>query len=151
MANEISKMNDFVLDLFSSNLLVNSISIVPTIGLDLNKENIYPLVNVDMTNTEIEDQVITVFYTMTIINQRDKRPVKVDSKLLEDSNYIDNINETHSIAQRFINFLERQNNDEIIEIDTVSNLTILKEWRSGNCDGVQFTIQLTIPNRGESC
>ena len=151
MANEISKINNFVLDLFSEDSLVNTLSIVPTLTVDLNKENIYPLVNVDMTNLEIEEQVITVFFTMTIITQRDIRPVKTDSKLLSSDNYIDNINETHSIAQRFINFLLTQNNDELIEIDTMSNLTILKQWRAGNCDGVQFTIQLTIPNRGESC
>jgi hypothetical protein len=151
MANEISKINDFIIAHYSANKLVNTITIVPTLTIDLNKENIYPLVNVDMTNTEIDDQVITVYFTMTIITERDKRPVKTDSKLLSDDNYIDNINETNSIAQRFINVLLMQNNDDLIEIDTMSNLTILKEWRAGNCDGVQFTIQLTIPNRGESC
>lgn len=151
MANEISKVNDFILNLYAEDSLVNTLSIVSTLELDLNKENIYPLVNVDMTNIEIEEQVITVFFTMTIISQRDARPVKTDSKLLSDDNYLDNINETHSIAQRFINVLLTQNNDELIEIDTMSNLTILKNWRAGNCDGVQFTIQLTIPNRGESC
>lgn len=151
MANEISKINKFVTDEYNKNELVNTISIVPTLELDLNKENIYPLVNVDMTNTEIEEQVITVYFTITVLQQRDTRPVKTDSKLLLDDNYIDNINETHSIAQRFINVLLMQNNDDLIEIDSQSNLKVLKKWRGGLLDGVQFTINLTIPNRGESC
>jgi len=151
MANEISRINKFITDEYNKNELVNTISVVPTLQLDLNKENIYPLVNIDMTNTEIEEQVITVYFTMTILQQRDTRPVKTDSKLLLDDNYIDNINETNSIAQRFINVLLTQNNEELIEIDTLSNLKILKKWKGGKLDGVQFTIQLTIPNRGESC
>jgi hypothetical protein len=33
-----------------TNELVNTVSIVPTIELDQNKENIYPLVNIDFIN-----------------------------------------------------------------------------------------------------
>ena len=151
MANEISKINKYIEDQFSANNLVNTISVVPSLELDLNKENIYPLVNVDMINSSIEEQVIIVVFTITIIQQRDKRPVKTDSKLLADTNYLDNINETHSIAQRFINVLTMQNNDERIEIDTLSTLKMLKDWRGGGVDGVQFTINLSIPNEGISC
>ena len=151
MSNEISRINKFIEDQYSADNLVNTISIVPTLTLDQNKENVYPLVNVDMTNTVVEEQVIIVTFIMTIVQQRDTRPVKTDSKLLDDSNYLDNINETHSIAQRFINVIKMQNNDELIEEDSISTLTILKNWRGGILDGVQFTISLSIPNRGESC
>lgn len=151
MANEISKINNWVVSEYQKNNLVNTISIVPTLELDLNKENIYPLVNADMTETDIQEQVVIVFFTMTIVQQRDNRPVKTNSKLLEDDNYLDNINETHSIAQRFINVLLNQNNDELIEISSLSSIKILKKWRGGMLDGVQFTIQLSIPNKGESC
>lgn len=151
MANEISKLNNWIIDQYESDKLVNTISIVPTLELDLNKENIYPLVNIDMINSFIEEQVIIVIFNMTILQQRDKRPVKTDSKLLGDTNYLDNINETHSIAQRFINVLTMQNNDEQITIDTISTLKMLKEYKGGLLDGVQFTINLSIPNVGFSC
>jgi len=151
MANEISKLNNWILEEYSKNNLVNTLSVVPTEVLDMNKANIYPLVNVDMTNSVVEDQVIIVYFTMTVLQQRDTRPVKTDSKLMEEDNYLDNLNETHSIAQRFINVLLMQNNDEIITIDSLSNLKFLKQWRGGLLDGVQFTIQLAIPNTGQSC
>ncbi len=151
MDNEISKINDWIIEEYQNNNLVNTISIVPTLNIDLNKENIYPLVNVDMTNSIIEEQVIIVTFIMTILQQRDTRLNKIDSKLLLDGNYLDNINETHSISQRFINVLTMQNNDSLIEIDSLSTLKMLKEWRGGLLDGVQFTINLSIPNRGESC
>ena len=38
--NEITKVYDYVINLFNSNELVNTISIVPTIEIDNNKENI---------------------------------------------------------------------------------------------------------------
>jgi hypothetical protein len=150
MANEISKLNDWVVKQYNLDALVNTISVVPTLSMDGNKENIYPLVNADLTEIDVQDQVLTGSYTMTIVSQRDKKPVKTDSKLLTGDNYIDNINETTSIAQRFINVLLRQNNPELIEAENISSLEVLKQWRSGLLDGVQFTIDLTIPNIGES-
>ena len=90
-------------------------------------------------------------FEISIVQQRDKRPVKTDSKLLDDTNYIDNVNETHSIAERFINVLDRQNNNLNIELNTISKLDFLKEFSRENLDGVQFTVDLSIPNSGTSC
>lgn len=149
--NEISILNNWIISEFEKNILVNTISIVPTIQMDSNKENIYPLVNIDMLNSVVQSDVIVVSFEITIVQQRDKRPVKTDSKLLGDTNYLDNVNETHSIAQRFINVLDRQNNDFNIEIDTISKLDFLKEFSRENLDGVQFTVDLSIPNLGTSC
>lgn len=148
--NELTLMNDFVISEFNSNNLVNTITLIDTDEIDLNKENIYALVNLDFTNSEILDDAIVVSYKITIVQARDIVPREQDSKLYEDTNYLHNLNETHSIAQRFINVLTRQNNDANVEIDTLSEVTILKNWRSG-LDGVQFDIDLTIPNIGTSC
>lgn len=148
--NEISLINSYILDEFASNALVNTISIVETEQIDLNKENIYSLVNVDLRRSEILDDAIVVSFIITVVQARDIAPRKTDSKLLGDTNFIDNINETHSIAQRFINVLTRQNNEANIEIDSLGQLTILKDWRHG-LDGVQFDISLSIPNLGTSC
>lgn len=143
-------INEFVVAEFRSNNLVNTISLVETDAIDMNKENIYPLVNIDLRDTDILNDVIIVSFRITIVQARDIYPRKTDSKMLTDTNYIDNINETHSIAQRFVNYLTRQNNDENVEIDELSTVTILKDWKSG-LDGVQFDIDLSIPNIGRSC
>lgn len=148
--NELSLMNDFVISQFQSNNLVNTVSFVETEKINLNKENIYALVNIDLIDTDIQDDVIIVSYKITVVQGRDYEPRKTDSRLQGDINYIDNINETHSIAQRFINVLTRQNNDENIEIDSKTDISILKDWKDG-LDGVQFDIDLSIPNIGTSC
>lgn len=148
--NEISTLYNFVIELFKANKLVNTISILDTELMDLNKENIYPLVNIDLTNTEVLNDVIIGKLTITIVQARDIYPAVTDSKLLSNTNYIDNINETHFIATKFINYITRQNNDLNIDLDNLADITILKEWRTG-LDGVQFNIDLSIPNLGQSC
>ena len=148
--NELSLINSFILSLFQANDLVNTISTVDTEAMDGSKENIYPLVNMDLLRTEILDDAIVAFYKITIVQARDIYPRKTDSKLLSDTNYQDNINETHSIAQRFVNVLNRTHNDYNIEIDDLSTVDILKDWRTG-LDGVQFDIDLSTPNIGSAC
>jgi hypothetical protein len=149
--NETSTINKFIVDQFDANALVNTISRVKTGLIDLNKENIYPLVNVDMLSFNTEDDVLSYNFRITIVQQRDIQPRKTDSKLLDDTNYLDNMNETSSIAQRFINVLTRQNNDENIEIVSQSDADFLDNWRGSGLDGVQFTIELAIPNKDTSC
>lgn len=149
--NESSLIYDFIIAEFDANDLVNTISIVPFAEIDTNKENIYPLVNIDLIDIETESDYLTYNFNITVIQQRDIKPVKIDSKLLENINYIDNLNETVSISNRFINVIEKQNNDSSIELQNLSRLRVLKEWGRGICDGVRFDISLSIPNMGTSC
>jgi len=146
--NEVSQLNDFVIGRFENNPLVNTISIVPTFDIDGNKENIYPLVNIDLIDNDIQTDVFVLSYKITILQQRDVKPVKTNSKLLDDTNYLDNINETSSIAADFINYLRWKNNDLVIEIQSLSKLNLLKKWGQNGLDGVQFDIDLSIYNRG---
>lgn len=149
--NESSLIYNWIVEQFQSNELVNTISIVPTAVIDTNKENIYPLVNIDLIDIETQTDYLIFNFTIIVIQQRDIKPIKLDSKLMTNTNYIDNINETVSIANRFINVIEKQNNDSNIELQSLSRLKVLKEWGTGICDGVRFDISLSIPNIGLSC
>lgn len=146
--NEISKLNDFIIGRFELNPLVNTISIVPTFDMDANKENLYPLVNIDLRETDIQTDVFIVSYKITILQQRDVKPIKTNSKLLNDTNFIDNINETTSIAADFINYLRWKHNELVVEIQNLSTLDILKKFGQNGLDGVQFDIDLSIYNKG---
>ena len=146
--NELTLLNDFVIGRFDLNPLVNTITIVPTFDLDFNKENIYPLVNIDMTDIDIQTDAFVVTYKITILQQRDIKPIKTNSKLLNDSNYLDNMNETNSIAADFINYLRWKNNDLVVEIQNLSRIDFLENYKGNGLDGVQFDIDLSIYNRG---
>ena len=149
--NEIQILNDYIIDMFANNDLVNTISIVPTFNIDLNKENIYPLVNIDLIDSDIQADVIVASFEITAVQQRDVKKKVLNSKLLEDSNYLDNMNETHFVVSKFINQLQKQNNEFNIEISNISNIRFLKMWGLNGLDGCQFTIDLSIPILGSSC
>ena len=149
--NEIYTLNDWLIKEFQKNILVNTISTLPTLHLDVNTQNIYPLVNLDLQDTDITESTISANYKITIVQQRDVKPQLTDNKLLLDTNYIDNVSETHSIAHRLLNKLLRDHNDNNIELTSQSTLRQLKSWSRNSLDGVQFDIELTIPNQGTTC
>lgn len=149
--NEVYTLNDWLIKEFQKNILVNTISTLPTLQIDTNIANIYPLVNLDLLDTDITESLISANYRITIVQQRDTKPTATDNKLLTDSNYIDNVSETHSIAHKLINKLLRDNNDENIIITAQTTLRQLKNWSRNSLDGVQFELELSIPNAGTIC
>jgi len=149
--NEIYTLNDWLIKEFQKNILVNTISTLPTLQLDVNQQNIYPLVNLDLQDTDITESTVSANYKITIVQQRDVKPQLTDNKLLVDTNYIDNVSETHSIAHKLLNKLLRDHNDNNIELTSQSTLRQLKNWSRNSLDGVQFDIELTIPNQGTIC
>ena len=148
--NEISKVRDFTVGLFDAMDLVNTVTTVKTNDMDLNKENIYPIVNIDMTSDTIETDAVLVSYTISILQQRDVTNKKTDSKLLIDTNVIDNVNETQTIAAKFINYLRWQNNALNIEIQSLGSLDSKQNFKGSGLDGFQFDIELSIFNSGTS-
>jgi hypothetical protein len=149
--NEISLIYKFLIEHFKNDLLVNTITILPTLEMDFNKENIYPLVNLDLKETSPAYDNIEAQFTITILQQRDVNAKKIDNKLLTNTNYVDNLNETHSIGMKLINRLEKQNNDENVEVSTYTNFRILKDYGMSGLDGVQFDIDLVVENLGSGC
>lgn len=147
--NEISVLYDYVINEFRLNPLVNTITTVVTSGLDINKENIYPLVNIDLVSSTIsypDAEMLSVNFQITVVQQRDIIPNVTDNKLLLNSNWRDNINETHSIANTFISKIMRQLNLHNINVESVSAITFFDESYINGLDGCQFGINLTIPN-----
>jgi hypothetical protein len=147
--NEISVLYDYVINEFRLNPLVNTITTVVTSGLDINKENIYPLVNIDLVNSTIsypDAEMLSVNFQITVVQQRDVIPTVLDNKLLLNSNWRDNINETHSIANTFISKIMRQLNLHNINVEFVTAITFFDESYINGLDGCQFGINLTIPN-----
>jgi|GEM_PF-6146084 len=149
--NEIYQINDWLIKEFQKNVLVNTISTLPTLQIDTQIANIYTLVNLDLLNTDITASQILANYRITIVQQRDTRTEITDNKLLTNSNYIDNVSETHSIAHKLLNKLLRGHNDLNIEIASQSTLRQLKNWSRNSLDGVQFELELAIPNAGTIC
>jgi len=148
--NELQKIRNHIITKFQSDSLVNTITTVSDELIDTNKETIYPVVNVDYIDSDIQEDVILFSYHITILDQNDVYIKSTDSKLLEDTNQADILNETFNIAQSFINSF-RQYNSDVIEISSKSTIQTIMNERLNGLSGHKFDIILSIPNEGSVC
>ena len=146
--NELFLLTNFLVEKFQENVLVNTISLVETNHLDNNKENIYPLVNIDYLQSETREDAIIATYLITVVQQRDIRPQKTDSKLQLDTNLIDNLGETSSVITRFLNQMRSNNFENNIQLFQNS---VSKKYHKNSLDGHQITIDLAMANLGSGC
>ena len=148
--NELQLLNDFIIAEFDKNPIVNTITTLPSFEVDLNKETVFQLVNINLIDTNVDYNIVTANYEVIIVQQRNVAPKVTDSKLMNDSNLMDNINECHYTASKFINVLERtySKNIDLAELGTIK---ILKDWSRNNLDGVRFNMSLSTPNLGRTC
>jgi hypothetical protein len=149
--NELSLLTNFLINQFEADDLVNTISMVPTKHIDNNKENIYQLVNIDYIQSEVLEDAIIARYLITAVQQRDIKPIKLDSKLRLDINLVDNWNETLSVITRFLNQFKANNFDNNIDLYSQTTTTVLQDFNKNGLDGHQITIELSIPNKGSGC
>ena len=146
--NELFLLTNFLVEKFQENVLVNTVTMVDTKHLDNNKENIYPLVNIDYLENEPREDAIIASYLITVVQQRDIRPQKTDSKLQLDTNLIDNLGETSAVITRFLNQMRSNNFENNIQLFENS---LSKKYEKNSLDGHQITINLSIANLGSGC
>lgn len=148
--NELSKVRNYVIGKFDSDPLVNTITTLSDELIDTNKETIYPVVNIDYLDSDVLDDVLLFSFKITALDQNDVYVKSIDSKLLEDTNQSDILNETFNICQSFINSF-RQYNSDSIEISSKSTITKVMNERLNGLSGHEFDIVLSIPNEGAVC
>lgn len=145
-----SKVTNYIVNRFQQDELVNTITLSSIDLIDTKKENIYPLVAISFNGKEIDEVnfLAKYDYTITALQQRDNRKVEKPNKLMDDENWIDNLNECDSICTNFVNYINRMEIEEIIIIDSLSILEPLSGFGGSNLDGFRFEITLSIPNTG---
>lgn len=148
--NEYQKAKDYVLGKFSNDPLVNTITTLTNDLVDTNKETIYPVVNIEYTENDIQTDVILFSFHIKALDQNDVYTRNTDSKLQIDTNKDDIFNETFNICQSFINSF-RQYNALNIELSTRSKVTKIERENLNGLSGHEFDITLSIPNEGSAC
>lgn len=148
--NELSKVRNYIIGKFDSDPLVNTITTLSDELIDTNKETIYPVVNVDYLDSDVLDDILLFSFKITVLDQNDVYVKSTDSKLLEDTNQSDILNETFNICQSFINSF-RQYNTFDIEISSKSTITTIMNERLNGLSGHEFDIVFSIPNEGSVC
>lgn len=145
-----NKIHDFLINYFTNDNLVNTVTLAKTSEIDHNQNNLYQLINLDLTSSQVNEQTINYTFIITSLQQRDKPNVNYDSKLLSDTNYLSNMNETHFVLNRFLNIMQDQLNENI-EVLNVSELRTLRNFNRQDLDGWQTTIVFQLVNDIPSC
>lgn len=148
--NEYQKTKDYVVGKFDTDPLVNTITTLKADHVDTNKETIYPVVNVEYIDTDIQEDQILFSFHIKALDQNDVYTRTTDSKLQADTNKDDVFNETFNICQSFINSF-RQYNSAGVEMSSKSKVTKIEEENLNGLSGHEFDIILSIPNEGSAC
>ena len=144
----VSEITNYVINRFQLDEMVNTISLNDKGIVDTKKENIYPLVAIEVIEKETTDEFHLVGLRIKVLQQRDSNRQVKPSKLMEDTNYIDNLNDCDNIITNFLNYVRRFETKLNINIDALSILTPLSGYGGANLDGFDFEIVLSLPNSG---
>lgn len=141
MSNKQSILLNFVVDTFNANSLVKTIVFKDDDVLDVEKENIYPLVSIQLLASPAPFEDHREFRLgFEILNQRDDRKVATPSKLMSDTNYIDNVGICDAIGNNFIMEILKTHNDFDINIieDSISEFEPVRKDERNCLDGIKF-------------
>ena len=148
--NELQKSNDYLISKFQSDSLVNTITTLPNDRIDTNKETIYPVVNIEYKTSNIREDSLLFSYNIKVLDQNDIYIKSTDSKLHQDTNQLDILNETYNICQSFINSF-RTYNDSNVELLSVSDILVIKNENLNDLSGHEFSLIVSVQNEGSSC
>jgi len=141
MANQLSNLLNEVVSVYEAMPLVNTVVFKDDDVVDVEKENVYPLVSITiLASPAPETNQREYRLVFEIFNQRDDRKIPTPSKLMLDTNYIDNIGICDSIANNFIlDFLKTHNDiDAGIVDDSISEFEYIRKDERNCLDGVKF-------------
>lgn len=147
MANQLSILLNHIVSVFEADDLVHTIVFKDDEVLDVEKENIYPLVSLQLLPSPKPEQDLRAYtFAIEVLNQRDDVKAATTSKLMSDTNYIDNIGITDSIANNFVMEILKTHNDFDINIyeDSITDFETVKKDERNCLDGFKFECTFTI-------
>lgn len=145
MSNKVSKLLTHVVELYSENPLVNTIVFKDDNVVDVEKENIYPLVSIQLMPSPAPAEDLRQYsLRFEIYNQRDDIKQATPSKLMIDTNYIDNIGICDSIGNDFCMEILKTHNDLDINIVEISEFEPAKKDERNCLDGIRFEVLFSM-------
>ena len=141
MASQLSSLLKLVWNTFDEMPLVNTTVFKDDNVVDVEKENVYPLVSISLLTSPAPDLNAKEYrIAFEIFNQRDDRKIPTPNKLMLDTNYIDNIGICDTIANNFVLSFYKTHNDIDAGIvdDSVSEFEPARKDERNCLDGIKF-------------
>jgi hypothetical protein len=135
-----------------NNPLVNTVVFARTEEKDLYKKNIFPIAHINPRPSNwVNNQVNLFTFEVGVFEQRNIVKDPIETKFEGNDNQLDNMNTTYQVINDLVSYLERQDNEYQIEVQSVSaiNPVIFKDFNL--LDGWVVTITLSAPNNIDVC
>lgn len=147
MSNKQSILLNHIVSVYDALPLVNTIVFKDDDVLDVEKENIYPLVSIQLLSSPAPFEDHREFRLgFEILNQRDDRKVSTPSKLMSDTNYIDNVGVCDSIGNAFLMEILKTHNAFDINVveESISEFEPVRKDERNMLDGVKFEVTFSM-------
>ena len=125
--------------------LVNTISFKDDDVVDVEKENVFPLVSIELLTSPAPKLYLREFTLgFKVFNQRDDAKIATPSKLMTDTNYIDNVGICDSIANNFLLEIDKSHNIWNIRTEEISEFQHIRKDERNKLDGVKFEVVFSM-------
>ena len=143
---------DFLKQRLSSNENVNTFIFGQLSSRDVFKKNIYPLVHIMPSSVDFSNSQISVFsFEVACLDQRDISKQVIKDKINSNDDIQDNLNITWSILNDLITWLQRQNNDDSIELVSVTQAQPIFLEDYNGLDGWALNLTIQLINKQSVC
>ena len=145
--NQYSELLNYLKGLAESDLFINTVTQGDTSDYDLDKGNIFPVLNIDVLNAGFTTgQTISFDVEIACMDIRDNnKETRTDKFWLQD-NRTDNLNEMLASLNRIWFKMLQDINEQNIKVDENSSLLQVTEWNKNLVDGWLMTFTIELPN-----
>lgn len=145
--NDFYKCVELLRERLQSNPLVNTTIFARTEEKDLYKKNLFPIAHINPTGSPYSTSQVNQFtFEIGVFEQRDINKVDTQTKFEGNDNVIDNLNTCFAVLNDLVTYLRNQNNEDNIELISISNFQPLLFQDFNLLDGWAVTLTLQIPN-----
>jgi hypothetical protein len=145
--NQYTEVLTYIKTLAEQDAFIHTVTQGDTSDYDLDKGNIFPLLNIDINNAGFTNgNTITFDIEIGCCDIRDKnKETRTDKFWLQD-NKVDNLNEMLASLNRIWFKLLQDFENNNIRVEETASLEQLTEWNKNLVDGWLMTFTIELPN-----
>ena len=145
--NHYSELLRYIKQLAEADEFIHTITQGITSDFDLDKGNIFPILNVDVLSAGFTTgQMIGFDVEIACMDIRDNNKETRTDKFWKQDNEVDNLNEMLASLNKIWFKLLQDIEGKNIRVDETASLISVKEWGKNLLDGWTMTFNIQLPN-----
>ena len=145
--NQYSELLYYLKGLAEADDFIHTITQGLTSDFDLDKGNIFPILNIDVLNAGFTTgQMISFDVEVACMDIRDNNKEPITDKFWKQDNEVDNLNEMLASLNRIFFKMLQDIDGKNIRVDETASLTQVTEWNKNLVDGWLMTFTIELPN-----